>query len=138
MKTIYVGMCADLIHHGHINIIKTASEYGFVVVGLLSDEAIATYKRPSVLSYDQRKIVIESLRDVGMVVVQRTLSYKDNLEVIRPDYVLHADDWRSGPQVKIRKEVIETINKWDGILVEIPYTEGISSTKLKEYNETNL
>jgi len=138
MKTIYVGMCADLIHHGHINIIKTASEYGFVVVGLLSDEAIATYKRPSVLSYDQRKIVIESLRDVGMVVVQRTLSYKDNLEIIRPDYVLHADDWRSGPQVKIRKEVIETINKWDGILVEIPYTEGISSTKLKEYNETNL
>ena len=138
MKTIYVGMCADLIHHGHINIIKTASEYGFVVVGLLSDEAIATYKRPSVLSYDQRKIVIENLRDVGMVVVQRTLSYKDNLEVIRPDYVLHADDWRSGPQVKIRKEVIETINKWDGILVEIPYTEGISSTKLKEYNETNL
>jgi len=133
MKTIYVGMCADLIHHGHINIIKTASEYGFVVVGLLSDEAIATYKRPSVLSYDQRKIVIESLRDVGMVVVQRTLSYKDNLEVIRPDYVLHADDWRSGPQVKIRKEVIETINKWDGILVEIPYTEGISSTKLKGY-----
>ena len=138
MKTIYVGMCADLIHHGHINIIKTASEYGFVVVGLLSDEAIATYKRPSVLSYDQRKIVIESLRDVGMVVVQRTLSYKDNLEIIRPDYVLHADDWRSGPQVKIRKEVIETINKWDGILVEIPYTEGISSTKLKGYNETNL
>jgi len=133
MKTIYVGMCADLIHHGHINIIKTASEYGFVVVGLLSDEAIATYKRPCVLSYDQRKTVIESLRDVGMVVVQRTLSYKDNLEVIRPDYVLHADDWISGPQVKIREEVIETINKWRGILIEIPYTEGISSTKLKGY-----
>ena len=132
MKKIYVGMCADLIHHGHINVIKTAAEYGYVIVGLLSDEAIATYKNPPILSYEQRKIVVKSLRGVSDVVKQNTLSYKNNLEFIKPDYVLHSEDWKYDAQAKTREEVIETIAKWDGVLIEVPRTKGISSTKLRE------
>ena len=135
MKKVYVGMCADLIHHGHVNIIQVAAAYGSVTVGLLSDEAITTYKRPPVWLYEQRKIVIENLRWVDQVVKQRTLSYKENLEAIRPDYVVHADDWQSGPQQETRQEAIETIGKWDGILIEVPYTQGISSTKLRDWYE---
>ena len=130
-KRVYVGMCMDLIHHGHINIIKVAASYGVVTVGLLSDEAIATYKKPPILSYSQRKIVAESLRLVDRVVPQETLSYKTNLEDIQPDYVVHADDWQYGPQFQTRKEVIDTISNWNGVLIEVPYTQGISSTKLR-------
>ena len=90
-----------------------------------------TYKDPPVMSYNQRRIVIESLSKVMLVTPQKTLSYKENLERIQPDYVLHADDWQQGPQAQTRKEVIETIAKWGGELIEVPYTQGISSTKLR-------
>ena len=123
-------MSADLVHPGHLNILEKASEYGEVIVGLLTDEAIASYKRLPYMSYDQRKRVVESIRHVKKVIPQLTLDYVENLKVVKPNYVVHGDDWRHGIQRSTRKRVIETINEWDGELIEIPYTTGISSTKL--------
>jgi phosphoenolpyruvate mutase len=129
-KTIYVGMSADLIHPGHLNILFEASKYGDVIVGLLTDEAIASYKRLPFMDYGQREIVIKSIKYVHSVVPQCTLDYGNNLEKYKPDFVMHGDDWASGIQKKTREQVIESLKKWGGKLIEIPYTKNISSTKL--------
>lgn len=129
-KCVYVAMSADLIHPGHLNIINTARQLGEVTVGLLTDEAIASYKRLPFLSYEQRKIIVENLRGVAHVVPQETLDYVPNLRRLRPDYVVHGDDWRTGVQKEIRARVIETLGEWGGRLVEPTYTPGISSTQL--------
>ena len=130
IKKVYVGMSADLIHPGHINIIKKAAELGEVTVGLLTDKAIASYKRLPFLTYEQRKVVIEQIKGVKSVVPQYTLDYSSNLREMKPDYVVHGDDWGTGVQAGTRQKVIETLNEWSGKLVEIPYTQGISSTQL--------
>lgn len=127
---VYVAMSADLIHPGHTNILKHASELGDVTVGLLTDAAIASYKRLPHMTFEQRKTVVESLKGVSRVVAQETLDYVPNLEKLRPDYVVHGDDWRVGVQRRTRQRVIEALETWGGELVEIPYTEGISSTRL--------
>ncbi len=127
-KTVYVGMSADLIHPGHLNIIARARELGEVTIGLLTDAAIASYKRLPYLSYDHRKAVVENIKGVDRVVPQETLDYVPNLREYRPDYVVHGDDWRSGVQAQTRQRVIDALAEWDGELVEIPYTQGISST----------
>jgi len=130
MKQVYVGMSADLIHPGHINIIKQARKHGEVTVGLLTDKAIASYKRLPFLTYNQRKAVVEQIKGVQNVVPQLTLDYSSNLREIKPDYVVHGDDWGSGVQAGTRQKVIEILNEWGGKLIEIPYTPGISSTQL--------
>lgn len=129
-KTVYVGMSADLVHPGHLNVLQRAAELGSVVVGLLTDEAIASYKRVPYMTYEQRRAVIASLRHVDRVVPQTTLDYVPNLRELRPDYVVHGDDWRTGPQQRTRQRVIDALAEWGGELVEVPYTEGISSSKL--------
>jgi len=130
MKKVYIGMSADLIHPGHLNIIKKAATYGKVIVGVLTDEAIASYKRLPYMSYDQRSEIVMSLKDVSKVVPQKTLDYTDNLLEIKPDYVVHGDDWKEGVQRQTRDNVINTLKKWSGQLIEVPYTQGISSTAL--------
>jgi cytidyltransferase-like protein len=132
MKKVYIGMSIDLIHPGHINVIKEASKLGKVTVGLLTDKAIASYKRLPYLTYDQRKTVVECIKGVDDVMTQHTLDYTDNLNKMKPDYVVHGDDWRVGSQASVRKKVIDTLKEWGGELVEISYTEGISSTQLHE------
>ena len=129
-KTVYVGMCADLIHHGHINILNEAAKLGDVTVGLLTDEAIASYKRIPMLRYEHRKMIVENLKGVKEVVPQDTLDYVPNLRKLKPDYVVHGTDWRKGVQRKTRQFVIDALNEWGGKLVEPEYTEGISSSKL--------
>lgn len=129
-KTVYVGMSADLVHPGHLNILKRAAELGDVVVGLLTDEAIASYKRVPYMTFDQRKSVVESLKYVSRVVPQKTLDYVPNLEELKPDIVVHGDDWKTGVQRKTRQRVIDALAQWGGELVEVPYTKGISSTQL--------
>ena len=130
MKKVYVAMSADLIHPGHVNIIKVAEKLGEVIVGLLTDKAIASYKRLPYMSFDQRKEVIENLKGVSKVVPQNTLDYSDNLENIKPDFVVHGDDWKEGVQSKTRQQVIDCLSKWGGELIEVSYTQDISSTKL--------
>ena len=129
---VYVGMSADLVHPGHLNVLKTAAEYGEVVVGLLTDSAIASYKRIPYMEYDQRKQVVENIKGVSRVVPQETLDYVPNLRAIKPEYVVHGDDWREGVQQETRERVISTLNEWEGKLIEVPYTKGISSTKLNQ------
>ncbi len=131
-KKVYVGMSADLIHPGHLNILNEASKLGKVTVGLLTDKAIASYKRLPYLEYEQRKIILENIRSIDKVIPQDTLDYRPNLEKEKPDFVVHGDDWKEGVQKKTRQDVIDTLNKWNGKLVEVPYTEGISSTKLNK------
>ncbi|MDA9185565.1 phosphoenolpyruvate mutase [Gammaproteobacteria bacterium] len=130
-KTVYVGMSADLVHPGHLNLLETAARYGDVTVGLLTDNAIASYKRLPYMTFDQRRQVIESVKWVANVVPQTTLDYECNLRDIKPDYVVHGDDWRTGVQSKIRQKVLDVIGEWGGELIEVPYTEGISSTAIK-------
>lgn len=131
-KNVYVGMSADLLHPGHLNILRKAQELGHVTVGLLTDQAIASYKRIPFMTYDQRQELLDGLRFVDRVVPQTTLDYVPNLRKYKPDFVVHGDDWREGVQKETRKKVIESLSEWGGQLVEIPYTEGISSTKLNE------
>ncbi|MFT3806894.1 phosphoenolpyruvate mutase [Arenimonas sp.] len=129
-KIVYVGMSADLVHPGHLNILREAARHGEVVVGLLTDEAIASYKRVPMMEFEQRREIIESLRWVSRVVPQTTLDYVPNLVELKPDIVVHGDDWRTGVQSKTRQRVIDTLAQWGGELVEVPYTKDISSTAL--------
>jgi phosphoenolpyruvate mutase len=128
-KSVYVGMSADLIHPGHINIINQAAQLGEITIGLLTDSAIASYKRVPFMTWDQRASVIRSIKGVVAVIPQDTLDYTPNLRSLRPDYVVHGDDWRSGVQAATRQSVIDTLREWGGELVEVPYTQGVSSTQ---------
>ena len=131
-KIVYAGMGADLIHPGHINIINEASKFGEVIIGLVTDKALASYKRLPFLSFEQRKIIVENIKGVKEVIPQETLDYTNNLKKIRPDYVIHGEDWKIGVQKEVREKVIETLKEWGGQLIEVPYTKGVSSTKLNE------
>ena len=131
-KTVYVGMSADLIHPGHLNIINKASKLGYLIVGLLTDKAIASYKKKPTMKFNDRLLVISSIKGVDKVIRQNTLDYTNNLRKIKPKFVVHGDDWKKGVQSKIRERVIEELRKWNCKLVEFQYTKRISSTKLKK------
>ena len=131
-KCVYVAMSADIIHPGHLNIIKEAAKLGDVTVGVLTDAAIASYKRLPYMNYEQRAAVVGALKGVKAVIPQEQLDYIPNLLKLKPDYVVHGTDWREGVQAKTRQRVIETLAAWGGKLVEPEYTEGISSTQLNK------
>ena len=99
-KKVYVGLAVDIIHEGHINILKIAKSYGDVTVGLLTDEAIASYKNIPHLDYKRRKIIIQNIKYVKKVIPQNTLDYVPNLNLLKPDFVVHGDDWKKGVQKK--------------------------------------
>ena len=129
-KIVYIGMSADLIHQGHLNIIAEGRKLGKVIIGLLTDEAISSYKRLPLIAFDERKIIVENLKGVEKVIPQTTLDYQPNLIEIKPDYVVHGNDWKTGVQKKTRQRVIDILSKWGGELIEPNYTKGISSTDL--------
>ncbi len=115
-----------------MNIIKEGAKLGSVTVGVLTDNAIASYKRLPYLDYEQRKMIVESLKGVEKVIPQDTLDYVPNLMKVKPDFVVHGDDWKEGIQQETRQRVIDTIKEWNGKVIDIPYTQGISSSKLNE------
>ena len=123
-------MSADLIHQGHLNIIAEGKTLGKVIVGLLTDEAIASYKRLPLIAFKDRKTIVENLKGVEKVVSQTTLDYVPNLKEIKPDYVVHGDDWKTGVQKNVRQRVMEVLLEWGGELVEPKYTQGVSSSDL--------
>ncbi len=129
-KTVYIAVSADVLHSGHIKIIEEGAQLGKVIIGLLTDEAIATYKRMPVFEYEERERILSSLRCVSRVVRQDTLSYAANLRSLKPDYVVHGDDWKTGIQAMVRAEVIEILSEYGGKLVEIPYTHGVSGSQV--------
>ncbi len=129
-KLVYVPMAVDFIHPGHLNIINVARELGEVMVGLFTDEAIASYKRLPFMSYEQRKAVIENVKGVDRVVMQETPDYVPNLRKYKPDYMVHGTDWREGPLKEVRARAIAVLAEWGGQMVEPEYTKGISSTEI--------
>ncbi|MEX0685817.1 MAG: phosphoenolpyruvate mutase [Balneolales bacterium] len=137
MKKVYVSMSADLIHPGHLNIIKESAQLGEVTIGLLTDQCIAKYKRLPYLSFNQRKQIVEGLKGVTNVIPQESLDYRPNLNALKPDYVVHGNEWNMGDGKQIRQQVIDTLSSWDGDLVEIPETEGISSAVLDKAVKDN-
>ena len=119
---VYVCMVGNIIHRGHVGILKHASKLGRVIVGPLSGGATEGLKRAPVVSWGHRKIVVENLCGVFSVVKQETLDQTGNLKIIKPDYVVHGSDWKSGALESVRAKVIETLKEWGGQVVEPEYT----------------
>lgn len=122
MKKVYTCFCTDVIHEGHLNIINFAKRYGEVIVGVLSDAAMIRYNRFPTISFEERIKLVEGLEDVDNVVVQDDILYDKIVEKIKPDYIIHGDNWKAGPMAAIRANVQENLNKYGGKLLEIPYT----------------
>lgn len=135
-KTVYLGMIADIMHPGLINIINEGAKYGDVIIGLYTDKAIATHKRLPYLTYEQRETVVRSIHGVADVVPQDDWSYVPNLVKYKPDYIIHGDDWLEGPDKYIRDEVFKVMEGLGGKVIEIPYTKGITSSGLAEELES--
>jgi len=130
MTTVYIGMTVDVLHHGHINIIEQARKYGDVMVGLLSDAAVADHKRLPYLTYEHRKQIVENIKGVSQVVLQNEWDYAPNIRKYRPDVMVHGDDWLEGPLVPYRDRARVALAEYGGHLIEIPYTRGISSNEM--------
>lgn len=128
---VYCAMSGDIIHHGHINILKIANSYGYVVLGILTNKAISEYKDTPVTTFRHRKLVFESVKYVNKIIPQRTHDYTYNLKKLKPKYVIHGNDWKKGSQKSVRKKVINVLKLWNGRLIEPKYTKKISSTILK-------
>lgn len=135
-KKVYLGMIADIMHPGLINIINEGAKYGDVIIGLFTDKAIATHKRLPYLTYEQRETVVRSIHGVSDVVPQDDWSYVPNLVKYKPDYIIHGDDWLEGPDKYIRDEVFKVMEGLGGKVIEIPYTKGITSSGLAEELES--
>ena len=135
-KTVYLGMIADIMHPGLINIIREGAKYGDLMIGLFTDKAIATHKRLPYLTYEQRKQVVESIQGVSRIVPQDEWSYVPNLIRYKPDFIIHGDDWVEGPDKYIREEVFKVMEIQGGKVIEIPYTKGITSSGLAKELES--
>ena len=122
-RTVYMCFSTDMVHSGHIAIIKKAQKLGKLIVGVLSDEAVASYKRFPLIPYEERKSVFENINGIYKVVEQSELSYAANLRKYKPDFVVHGDDWTEGFQKPIRDEVISILSEYGGQLVEFPYSK---------------
>ena len=130
-KIIYVPLAVDILHSGHLNIINKAKKYGRVVIGLLSDSAIAEYKNIPSLGFNERIKIVKSLKNVSKIIKQDTWDYTDVLNKLKPNYFIHGDDWRKGIQKKTREKVIKVLKKNGGKLIEVPYSKNISSSSIK-------
>ena len=131
MKKVYVSLIADLLHTGHIGVLQEANKHGDVTVGLLTSSAATELEESVYLKYQQRLDVIENLSMVSNVIEQKSASYRENLINLKPDFVVHGDDWITGPQVKYRDEVVELLSEWGGELIEVPYNSEISDQNVK-------
>ena len=131
MRTVYVSLIADLLHAGHIKVLKEAEKHGRVVVGLLTSSAISELNDIAYLKYDHRKDVLLSLTMIDKVVPQNTASYQDNLLSLKPDFVVHGNDWINNDQSKYRQEVIDVLSTWGGELIEVEYSSDISDNNIK-------
>ena len=133
-KKVYIAFSTDVIYKSHLEILKKASKYGSVIVGLLTDEAIIKFKTIPHSDYEKREIFFKKIRYVSSVMPQSTLDYSNNLLKLKPDYVVHGDDWKVGFQKNIRNKVIKLLKKWDGKLIEFQYDKKYPHSKIQELN----
>jgi phosphoenolpyruvate phosphomutase len=138
MKKVFMSMSTDVIHGGHINIIGKAAALGDLTVGVLSDETVASYKRYPLLSCEERMKIIAAIQGVAHVIRQDGLSYRDVIRELKPDIVVHGDDWRTGIQQPIREETIRLLAEYGGELVEFPYTVNAEYDKLEANARSKL
>jgi len=130
-KSVYMCFSTDVIHGGHINIIGKAAKLGRLTVGILTDEVIASFKRFPILIFEERKNILGNIKGVERVIPQTTLSYAENIRQLKPDYVVHGDEWKTGFQKPIRDEVIEVLKEYGGELIEYPYSRNKAYTFLE-------
>tara|TARA_B110000444_G_scaffold260271_1_gene306616 strand:+ start:906 stop:2201 length:1296 start_codon:yes stop_codon:yes gene_type:complete len=130
-KIVYVPLAVDILHSGHLNVIEKAKKHGKVVIGLLSDSAVAEYKNIPSLEYNERYRIVKSLKNVSKIIKQESWDYSKILNSLKPDFFVHGDDWKEGVQKKTRHNVINLLKKNKGKLIEIPYTKNISSSSIK-------
>ena len=129
-KTVYISLTADSIHHGHMKLFETARKYGDIIIGLLSDKAVAEHKRIPYLNFEQRKKILINFKGVKSVIVQNEWDYSKNIKSLKPDFLVHGDDWKTGHMSEIRRKVLKIMKSYGGKLIEIPYTKGVSSSAL--------
>ncbi len=130
-KKVYIGLSIDILHHGHINLINKAKKFGDLIVGLYTDKAITTNKQLPLISYENRKKILQSINGIKKIIPQKEWEYCNNLKKIKPDFMLHGDDWKFN-EPKLRAKTLETLKKVGTKLIEIPYTKNISSSGLNE------
>lgn len=135
MKQVYICFSTDILHNGHLIILKKAAALGEVTVGLLTDEAVASFKHYPLIPLEERIQMFESIKGVSRVVVQDSLDYSDILRKLKPDIVVHGDDWMVGYQANIRQKVIDVLNEWGGELVEYPYTHTPTEESLSHLDQ---
>lgn len=129
-KTVYISLTADSIHHGHMKLFETARKYGNIIIGLLSDKAVAEHKRIPYLNFEQRKKILINFKGVKSVIEQNEWDYSKNIKSLKPDFLVHGDDWKTGHMSEIRRKVLKIMKSYGGKLIEIPYTKGVSSSAL--------
>lgn len=136
---VFVPMSADIIHHGHINILKKSKKYGSLIVGLMTDKGIKSYKKKlPFMRYKERKIILESIKYVDLIIPIPGLKYLKFAKKYKFNFFIHGDDWKKGPQSYQRSCLIKTMREWKGKVVDIKYTKNISSSKLKKKLKKDL
>lgn len=137
-RIVYMCFSNDMLHSGHISIIKKAAKLGRLTVGVMSDEAVAGYKRFPLMPFEERRSLVQNITGVNGVVEQKTLSYRDVLRALKPDYVVHGDDWKTGFQKNVRQEVLEVLAEYGGRLVEFPYSKSESIERIEARSRAHL
>ena len=132
-KTVYISLSADSIHHGHMKLFETARKYGDIIIGLLSDKAVAEHKRIPYLNFEQRKKILINFKGVKSVIKQNEWDYSKNIKSLKPDFLVHGDDWKTGHMSEMRRKVLKIMKSYGGKLIEIPYTKGVSSSALTNH-----
>jgi len=130
---VFVPMCADFFHHGHINILIRANKLGNVIVGLITDKGIKSYKKKPFITYNNRKKILQNIKQVKKVLPMNGLKFSWIAKKYKFDFFVHGNDWRKGPQKNPKKKVIAVMKKWKGKVIEVPYTKGVSTSKIRRY-----
>jgi len=130
MATVYACFCTDIIHEGHLNILEEACKYGKVILGALTDEALIRYNRFPTKSFEERYKMYAALDGVDKVIVQNNMLYDEIISELKPDYVIHGDNWKEGPESAIRRNVLEALKRYGGQLIEVQYTRNDSVKKI--------
>ena len=129
---VFIPMAADLLHHGHIRILKRASKYGTTIIGLMTDQGISSYKEKPILNFKQRKEIISEIKCVDFIVPLDGLLYLEMVNILKPDFFIHGSDWKKGPQNFVRKKLLLSSKIWGGKVIDMPYTKNISSKRIKK------
>lgn len=138
MKTVYTCFCTDVIHEGHLNILNRAKELGQVVVGVLADEAMVRFNRFPTIPTEERIALVKNTGLADDVIIQNDVMYDTILKALKPDYVIHGDNWQEGPETAIRQNVLNNLKKYGGELIEIPYTYNDKVKKIDDHMKEKL